>query len=80
MSTGDERAVIMLTLDHKTGGILGQHGEKLLYPVSQRIVQNMDKEHVSDLELIQIREELVLCKTGMSGEDAVGGLAADRES
>ena len=77
--TGHQRAVILSFCDSQIGGIVGQHGVDGIHLIGQGLAQDLQIEHISMLQLVEIRKELLGRHTGMGGEDAVGTLSANRQ-
>ena len=77
--TGHQRAVILSFCDPQIGGIVGQHSVDGIHLIGQGLAQDLQVEHISMLQLIEIRKELLGRHTGMGGEDTVGTLSTHRQ-
>ena len=54
------------------------HGENLIHPVGQHLVQHMQVELIPDFQLVQIGKQLRFRHAPVAGQGAVGAFAAQR--
>ena len=50
----------------------------LIHLICQGLIQHLQVEHIADLQLIEVREHLLSCHTGMGRQNAVGAFTANR--
>ena len=51
----------------------------LIHLISQSLIQHLQVEHISDLQLIEVREHLLTRHAGVGRQDTVGAFSANRQ-